>query len=114
MVTCWRRNAKSTLGRAGRFAHGPGLTGGGVGATVALAVVTTSSAGKSRLWPTAVSLVEAEAPPLAVQGSAWSMLEAGALLGTVGPGWSALTVGALPAGTWAVVAALAASFGVSQ
>ena len=57
-VTCWRRNAKSTLGRAGRFA-GVGLTGGGVGATVALAVVTTSSAGKSRLWPTAVSLAVA-------------------------------------------------------
>src|SRR5205814_2218629 len=51
IVTCWRSKAKSILGRAG-------LTGGAGGATVAVAVVTTSSAGKSRLWPTVFSLVD--------------------------------------------------------
>src|SRR5208282_2027149 len=54
MVSCSRRKVKSTLGRGRR---GGGLTGGAVGATVALAVVTTSCAGTSRLWPTAVSLL---------------------------------------------------------
>ena len=55
MVTCWRRKVKSILGR---LASGAGLTEGVGGATVALAVVTTFCAGKSRLWPTASSLVE--------------------------------------------------------
>ena len=41
MVTCSRRNAKSTWGRAARSGWAAGLTGGGAGSTVEVAVVTT-------------------------------------------------------------------------
>ena len=51
------------LGPLGRGRVGvAGLTGGGAGSTLEAAVVTTFSAGKSRLWPTAFSLAEGEAP----------------------------------------------------
>ena len=100
MVPCWRRNAKSTLGRAGRFAGGADLTGGGVGATVALAVATTSSAGTSRLWPTASSLVEAGTPAvvgdngLSFEGAQVVVGDSGLSLGcsrvAVGDSWLSL------------------------
>ena len=109
MVTCWRRNAKSALGRTGRFTGGTRLTGGGVGATVAVAVVTTSSAGTSRLWPTAVSLVEGEGVPLAALRSELSLLENGALaVATPGGVWSLPAAGRL-AGVVVGVEALGAS-----
>ena len=41
---------------------GAGLTGGGAALRVEVAVVTTSFAGKSRLWPTAFSLAAGVAP----------------------------------------------------
>ena len=46
------------LGPSGRRSLGRWLDGAGAGSTVELAVVTTFSAGKSRLWPTAFSLAE--------------------------------------------------------
>ena len=52
-----------------------GLTGGGVGSTVEAAVVTTSFAGKPRLWPTALSLAEGMAP---VPGSRGVVVDDGA------------------------------------
>ena len=109
MVICWRRNAKSTLGRRRRFSGGTVLTGGGVGATLPVAVVTTPSAGTSRLWPTAVSLVEGEAVPLAALHSELSLLENGALaVTTLGGVWSLPAVGG-PAGAVVGVEALGAS-----
>src|SRR5580700_7683396 len=106
MVTCSRSQAKSTLGRAARCV---GLTGGGVGATVALAVVTTSGAGMSRWWPTAVSLLASVAASWAGARSEGALLaEAAAPVLTVGGG----TVAA--AGPWAAAAVGAAALGVSQ
>ena len=55
MVTCWRKKAKSTLGRLADDAEG-GLTGAGTGSTLDGAVVTTCSAEISALWPTALPL----------------------------------------------------------
>ena len=56
------------LGRVAEVG-GAGLTGGGAGSTVEVAVVTTSSAGKSRLWPTAFSLAEGVVPASPGEGS---------------------------------------------
>ncbi len=56
MVTCWRRKAKSSLGRAADDDEG-GLTGAGAAFTLEGAVVTTCFTGtRSLLWPTAFSL----------------------------------------------------------
>ena len=61
MVTCWRRNAKSTLGRAGTVRRRRRLDRSRRRLYGGVAVVTTFSAGKSRLWPTAFSLAAAVA-----------------------------------------------------
>src|SRR5262245_29497881 len=62
MVTCCRRKVKSILGCVREVGGASGLTVAGVGATVEAAVVTSLSAGTSRLWPTALSLVEGRGP----------------------------------------------------
>ena len=54
-VTCSRKYAKSIPGRPAGMRRGSGLTSAGSGPTLEMAVVTTAFAGKSRLWPTAVS-----------------------------------------------------------
>jgi len=68
MVTCSLKNEKSTLGRSAEMGDNVALTAEGVGFTVGAAVVTTSSPGKSRLWPTALSLAEGVAPMSAGRG----------------------------------------------
>src|SRR5271166_6011268 len=78
MVTCSRRHAKSTLGRGPLARWDAGLTVGDAGSSVELAVVTTSSAGKFRLWPTAFSLAEAVVAASAeggVAGDDWLSLD---------------------------------------
>src|SRR5512135_289513 len=75
MVTCSLKKAKSTLGRATEACCVEGLTGGRIGSTVEAAVVTTSFADKSRLWATAVSLVEGVAQ---VPGSRGVVVDDGA------------------------------------
>ncbi len=75
MVTCSLKKAKSTLGRTTEAGCVEGLTGGRMGSTVEAAVVTTSFAGKSCLWPTAVSLAEGVAQ---VPGSRGVVVDDGA------------------------------------
>src|SRR6478672_7496728 len=69
MVICSRRYAKLTLGRPATVRWGAGLTDPDAGSTVELAVVTTFSAGKSRLWPTAFLLTAAVAPASTAGGA---------------------------------------------
>src|SRR5271157_2142725 len=78
MVTCSRRYAKSILGRGATALWDVGLTAGDAGSSVESAVATTSSAGKSRLWPTAFSLAEGVVPASAEGGvvvDGWVSLE---------------------------------------
>jgi hypothetical protein len=67
-VTYPRKKAKSTLGRGTESGDVAGLTRGRVDSTVEAAVVTTLFAGKSRSWPTALSLSEGVARVAGSQG----------------------------------------------
>src|SRR6476660_8978262 len=55
MLTCSRRNAKSTAGRSAALGGVAGLTDDDAGSTVEVAVVTTFLAGNARVWPAAVA-----------------------------------------------------------